>query len=477
MNNFAVTFLAALVLVSSTAAQQAPDRSVAPKPGPAPALRLPAIQKHKLSNGLAVWIVELHKVPVAHVSLVVKSGSGADTTQKKFGVASLTAQMLDEGAGSRDALAIADAVDHLGADLSTSSSFDGSFVDLHVPVARLKDALAIMADVALRPTFPDKELERLRTELLTSLIQAQDNPASLIAFAFPRLVFGVEHRYGTLAAGTATTIKGFTTADLEQFHARHFVPGNAALIVTGDVTPATVLPMLESAFGSWKGAGPQPSAVPVAPQLQARQVYLVDKPGAAQSQVRIGWVGVPRSTPDFFTLRVLNTILGDAFTSRLNTNLREQHGYSYGARSAFDMRLAPGPFYALAGVQTDKTSESLQEFFNELEGIRQPVPAGELEKAKNYIALQLPRSFETSRSLASAVSQVVLYGLPDDYYVTFTDRIRAVTAADVQRAAEKYIQPDKLAVVIVGDRTAIEPKVAALNLGPLKIVTIDEIMK
>jgi zinc protease len=141
------------------------------------------------------------------------------------------------------------------------------------------------------------------------------------------------------------------------------------------------------------------------------------------------------------------------------------------------MRLAPGPFYALAGVQTDKTSESLQEFFNELEGIRQPVPAGELEKAKNYIALQLPRSFETSRSLASAVSQVVLYGLPDDYYVTFTDRIRAVTAADVQRAAEKYIQPDKLAVVIVGDRTAIEPKVAALNLGPLKIVTIDEIMK
>jgi zinc protease len=457
-------------------AQQAPDRSAAPKPGRPPALTLPAIQKHTLSNGLPVWVVELHEVPVVHLTLVLRAGSGLDPADK-FGVASLTAEMLDEGAGTRGALEIADAIDYLGANLSTSGSFDASSVSLHVPVARLKDALPVMADVALRPTFPDQELERIRKELLTSLLQAQDDPETLVRFAFPRLVYGPAHRYGSPAIGTAAALKGFSTADLRAFHSRNYVPGNAALIVVGDVTASAVLPQLESTFGAWKGKADAPSRLTDAPQLKARQVYLIDKPGAAQSQIRIGWIGVPRSTPDYFALRVLNTVLGGSFTSRLNTNLREQHGYSYGASSTFDMRLGAGPFFAAAGVQTDKTSESLREFFKELAAIRNAIPPEELERAKNYVALSLPRSFETTSSIAASLAQIFIYGLPDNYFATFTERVRAITVADAQRAAERYIQPDKFAVVVVGDRKTIEPGIRALNLGSLRIVTIDEVMK
>ena len=222
---------------------------------------------------------------------------------------------------------------------------------------------------------------------------------------------------------------------------------------------------------------PPAVTVPAAPQLTARQVYLIDKPDAAQSQIRIGWIGVPRSTPDYFALRVLNTILGGSFTSRLNQNLREEHGYAYGASSAFDMRRGAGPFYAGAGVQTDKTAEALTEFFKELDDIRKPIAPEEVEKAKNYVALLLPRSFETTESLAGSLATAFVYNLPADYFDTFTQRVRAVTPADVQRAAERYIQPDKFAVVVVGDRKAIEPKIKALNLGPIKTVEPAEVMK
>jgi predicted Zn-dependent peptidase len=333
-----------------------------------------------------------------------------------------------------------------------------------------------MADVALRPTFPQDELQRVREELLTSIVQAEDDPEGLIQFAFPRLVYGPEHRYGTMSFGTAASIRKFTVADLRQFHAAQYVPSNATVIVTGDVTASAAVSRLETAFGAWKGTRASAAKVPAAPQLTARQIYLIDKPGAAQSQIRIGWVGVPRSTPDYFALRVLNTILGGSFTSRLNQNLREEHGYAYGAGSTFDMRGSAGPFYATAGVQTDKTSEALTEFFKELDAIRQPIPGDEVDKAKNFLSLLLPRSFETTASLAASLAQIYIYDLPSDYFATYTERVRAVTPAALQRVAERYIQPDIFAV-IVGDRMVIEPGIRALNLGPIRSVEIAEVMK
>jgi len=466
-----------LCLADLRAAQtQTPDRSKPPAVGPAPALRVPAIEKRTLPNAPAVWVVPMHKVPTVHVQWVNRIGGG-NPAGSPAGLASLVADMLDEGAGARSALDVADAIDFLGAQLSTGATWDAATVDLRVPVARLADALPVMVDVITKPTFPAAELERLKKERLASLLESQDDPEELIRFAFPRLLFGAKHEYGTSMLGTAAAIQAFTVDDLRTFHQAHYGLNGTIVVVTGDVTADTVVPQIQKAFGTGGGSAAAPTAVATAPQPTARRVYLIDKPGAAQSQIRIGWVGVPRATADYFPIRVLNTILGGAFTSRLNNNLREVHGYSYGASSAFDMRRGAGPFYAAAGVQTDKTVESLKEFFNELTRIHEPVPADELERAKRYLALQLPRNFETTRDVATTVSQLFIYTLPDDFFETYGSRVAAVTAADVKRAADTYIRPDRFQVVIVGDRKTIEAGVKALNLGPLTVVEAGDIFK
>ena len=468
--------LAALAVIVVGA--QAPDRSKPPAIGPAPSLKLPAIQKTKLSNGLPVWIVEHHEVPIAQINLIVRSGSAADPIGK-YGVGSLTAALLDEGAGSRSALELADAIDFLGANIATTSTSDVSAVRMSVPVARLGDALPLMADISLRPAFPSQELERLRKERLTGLLQAKADPSGIVQIAFPRVVFGPIHRYGTTSGGLPPSLEAMTVDDLRTFYRTHYRPDNATLIVVGDITQASIVPMLEKSFGGWKTDGMKPldASVPLAPQLTKRQVFLIDKPGAAQTQIRIGWVGVPRSTPDYVTLQVLNTVFGGSFTSRLNQNLREKHGYSYGASSVFDMRKSAGPFLAAAPVQTDKTAEAIKEFFVELDGILALIPPAELEKAKNYVALSFPSEFETTGDLARKLEDLVVYNLPDDTYANFVAAVGRVTAADVQRAAARYIQPEKMAVVVVGDRGAIESGIRALNLGPMNVIPIDDLFK
>jgi zinc protease len=471
-----LTLFAILALSAAPGAQQAPDRTHPPQPGPPPAVHLPTIQKRQLSNGVPVWLVELHEVPVAQVNLVITRGASEDPAGK-FGIATLTAAMLQEGAGSRTSLELADAVDFLGADLGTTAGIDSSAVRLHVPVARLSAALPLMADVALRPTFPADELERLRRERLTGILQARDDPPTIDALAFTRVLYGTTHRYGTPANGTAATIKSFAIDDLRAFYSAVYQPANASLIVVGDVTMGQVLPMLESSFGGWKaqGAPRPPTALPPPPPAAARTIYLVDKPGAAQSQIRIGWIGVPRSTPDYFPIQVMNTILGGSFASRLNMNLRERHGYTYGASSAFDMRASAGPFIAAAGVQTDKTAPALTEFFNELNGIVKPVPPDELARAKNYVALRYPSGFETTGDISRRLEDAIVYHLPDDYFEKYIPDIEAVTAADVQRVAQKYIQANRFAVVVTGDLKVIEPAIRALNLAPIKVLTIDDV--
>jgi zinc protease len=474
----AVLAIVGLLVAAPVASAQAPDRSKPPAIGAAPSLNLPAIQKQKLSNGLDVWIVEHHEVPLAQINMIVRSGSAADPIGK-YGVGSLAAAMLDEGAGTRNSLELADALEFLGANLATTSSFDYSAIRLSVPVSKLADALPLMADVTLRPTFPATDLDRLKKERLTALLQARDNPGALIQIAFPRVVFGPTHRYGTSANGLPAAIESFTVEDLQTFYRAHYRPDNATLLVVGDVTAASVVPMLEKQFGSWKSdrMAPLTAEVPIAPQLKSRAVYIIDKPEAPQSQVRIGWIGVPRSTRDYAALEVLNTILGGSFTSRLNQNLREEHGYSYGASSAFDMRLSAGPFMAAAGVQTDKTAPAVQEFFNELNDILKPVPADELQKARNYVALSFPGEFETTGDLARKLEELLVYKLPDNAFSSFVDEVNKVSAADLQRLAAQYIQPDKMAVVIVGDRKSIEAEVRKLNLGPINFIAIDELFR
>jgi predicted Zn-dependent peptidase len=468
--------LIAVALAGVSIAAQGPDRSTLPVPGPARSVTLPTIQKWKLVNGLPVWIVEMHEAPVVQVNLVVTSGS-ADDPPGKYGVASMTAAMLTNGAGSRSALQIADAIDFLGATLESTSSSDAIAVRLHTPVARLDAALPILADVALKPSFPRAELERERQNRLVNILQARNDPGSIASLAFSRVLFGPTHRFGTAIMGSAQTIGTLSTADLRAFYNARFRPDNATLLVVGDVTHDRVLPLVETYFGKWQVRGPAAPHVrfPAPPGAPARTIYLVDKPGAAQSQVRIGAIGVPRSTPDYFPIQIMNTVLGGAFSSRLNMNLREDKGYTYGASSVFDMRVAPGPFYAAAGVQTDRTSESLREFFKELENISDPIPDEELTRARNYVALRFPERFETTGDISTNLEAQIIYGLPDDYFSRYVQNIQAVTADDAQRVARKYVVPRSLSVVVVGDRAKIESSIRALDLGPVTPLTLDEV--
>jgi predicted Zn-dependent peptidase len=454
---------------------QSPDRSKSPELGPPPSLKLPPIQHLKLSNGLPVVLMEKHQVPLVQINLLVKAGSAMDPAGKN-GLASMTAAMLDEGAGSRNALQLADAIDFLGADLSAAAGQHTSVIALHTPLTKLDSALALMADVALRPTFPAEELERQRKERLTTLLQWHDEPRAVASVLFNRTLYGTKHPYGLPAIGEEKTLRAFRAEDLKKFHSTYFHPTNATLIVVGDVTAKTIMPKLEAAFGQWE-AGKAPTATwPGIEQVQKRQAYLVDKPGAAQSEIRIGRIGVPRLTEDYYAIVVMNTILGGSFTSRLNNNLREQHGYSYGAGSFFDFRPLPGPFLASAAVQTAVTDKALVEFMKELNGILQPVSDEELIRARNYAALGFPQDFQSVAQVAGRLAELAIYDLPDDYFNNYIRRILAVTKEEVQRVAKKYLDPEKVAIVVVGDRKEIEKGIRAFNLGPVQVMTIQEVL-
>ena len=472
-----VVLMMTVALAATAGARQAPDRSKAPAPGTAPALKIPPIERRTLTNGLRVWIVQMHEVPVVDVSVVVTSGAAADSVGK-YGLASFTAAMLDEGAGKYSALDLADAVEFLGASLTTASTFDSSLINLHTPASKLDQALPLLADVVLRPTFPQNEIDRIRKERLAALLQARDNPASVAAAGFARLVYGAGHRYGTPTMGTESSNSGITAEDMRAFYAANYQPQNAGLIVVGDITPESVVPKLQQALGAWKNAAPVSKPVLASvTQPAARQLYLIDKPGAAQSQIRIGGIGVPRLTPDYYVLDVLNTMLGGSFSSRLNQNLREEHGYSYGAGSVFDMRAAAGPFYATAGVQTDKTVESLTEFFKELDGMAKSGPADELTRVRNLLALGFPGEFETTSNMAAKLRELFVYGLEDSFFGEYVPKIQAVSTAEIERASKQYITSDRFAVVVVGDLSKIEKPIRDANFGPVRIVSMDEVLR
>jgi len=443
------------------------DRTKAPVLPAPPALKLPAVRTTTLPNGLTLAVVEIHKVPVVDVSLVLDAGAVRDPANLP-GVATFTATMLQQGAGARSALDIADETAFLGAQLSSAAGFDVATVSLHVPKRRLAAALDLLADVVLRPTFPDSEITRQRELRRTQLIQQRDEPVQVANVAFPAIVFGPLHPYGRPLSGNDSSVSGLSRERVTAFYGTFYRPNSARLLVVGDITLDEARQLVTARFGPWaRGDAPAP-AVTSAPPPSPRTIYLIDKPGAAQSVVRIGHLGPPRDTPDYFALQVLNTILGGAFTSRLNQNLRETHGYTYGAGSAFAMRRAGGPFVAQASVVTAKTDSSLIEFLKELRRIRdEAVPAAELDKAKQYINLGLPGDFETTGGAAFRFRDLLVYGLPLDYYGGYVTRINAVTAADVQRVARTYIDPDRFDIVIVGDRSQIEAGLKALNEGPI----------
>jgi predicted Zn-dependent peptidase len=448
-------------------------RTTLPAVGPDPSFSLPAVVKASVPGGPALRVVEHHGVPLIALLLVVPVASGDDPADLP-GLAALTGDLLDEGAGERRSLELHDAIQRIGGQLDVDTGFDITVVTLVALAAHRERALELLADVAFRPRLEDADVERVRTLRLNRLRQMRDVPAAVAEDAFARHVFG-SHPYGHLPIGRVDSLGRLTPEHVRAFHAERFRPDRAVLIAVGDVTAAEAERAATQVFA---GPARQADGAPVAddPRQQATasdvpRLVLVDRPGAPQSELRVGHLAAARSTPDYYALITLNALLGGQFVSRINLNLREQKGYTYGARSGFDCRRAAGSFVVQASVETRATAESVREVLTELRDVRgdRPATAQELDLAQASLTRGFARNFETVEQLARASAQQVAYDLPDDYYARFVPNVREVDRATVTRAARQWLRPDEATVVVVGDRATVAEPLERLGLAPLVI--------
>jgi zinc protease len=426
------------------------------QPGAAAArtVRVPVPQSFELPNGLTVIALpQTEGVPVVSASLVLRSGSDANPLEKP-GLASFTAALLDQGTATRNALQLAEEVAQIGASLTTGTSRDATTVSSGSLSRNFAAALTLVADVALRPSFPAEEVERVRASRLANLVEQRGNPVQIVGNVTGKTLYGT-HQYGFSELGTVESNKQLTRDDLHAFWRQHFVPGNAALVVTGAITVPELRKLAETAFGSWPRGTAAPAKLGV-PTATPPRLVIVDRPGSPQTQLRVATFGLPRSSPDYVPVRVMNTILGGMFASRINMNLREEHGYTYGANSQFAYWRSGGPFSVATGVRTDVTAPAVHEVMLELKRMSETrVTPEELTLAKDAITLQLPALFETSDRTTGSLSTLFTHGLPLNYYSNLSEQISVVDAQAVQEVARKYLVPEKFAVVAVGDRSKI----------------------
>ncbi|HEY6945551.1 MAG TPA: pitrilysin family protein [Candidatus Acidoferrum sp.] len=443
-----------------------------PKPGPVSPLHLPIPEEFKLSNGLTVLYNERPGLPLVAAALVLRSGSGANPTDKA-GLASFTARMLQQGTNTRSALQIADRAADLGASLGSRASMDSSIVSTQALTRSFPDALELLADVALHPNFPKEEIERVRKERLAALVREKDESFSVASRVMRAALYGPHHPYGYPDIGTADSLKAISRDDLLKFWQDHYFPNDAALVVTGNIKLATLKPLLEKAFSAWKEGKPTATTMGAPESADARWI-LVDRPGAPQTTLECYELGAARSTPDYAPLEVMNTELGGLFSSRINMNLREAHGYTYGAGSTFAYHRQRGPFLAYSDVRTDVTAPAVTEIFNELKRIRdtQMTPE-EMKLSKDSITRSMPGRFERGTDAAGTFAELFIYNLPLDYFSKLPDAVDAVTPEQAEAIAQKYIHPEKIVVVAVGDRSKIEDEMKKLNLGKLEIRDTD----
>jgi zinc protease len=440
-------------------------RNTPPKPRAEKAPHLPSAKEFVLKNGMKVYLVEQHHLPVIAAQVTVLRGSDSNPVDKP-GLASFTAKMLSEGTEKRTAPQLADDVAQIGARLDANSTADASLVRTSGLTKNSDRMFDLLSDVMLHPAFRQEEIERQRKLRLTELLQQNDDPNTLASKFFYHAVYGAGSPYGYLETGTVEATKATTRDDITRFYASGYGPKNAALVVSGDITEARLKGLAEKYFGGWTGTA-SPSKPPQVSSTLARHIMIVDMPGSPQSVLRIGQVGLERNNPDYVPVTLMNRILGGMFSSRINLNLREAHGYTYGAFSAFAFRRGAGPFYVGSMVRTDVTAPAVKEVFNELSKMRaSAVTPEELAMAKEKETQALPGMFEVASNTASTISNLFVYNLPLDYYRTLPAKIEAVDAAEVQNMATKHLTPDKMVVVIAGYREKIEPELKKLELGP-----------
>jgi zinc protease len=452
------------------------DRSRLPTPGKDPEVKFPACQRTELSNGLKVILAERHSIPLVTFNLQVDAGFAADQSALA-GAGTLTMQMLDEGTAHRTAQQIGEELAALGANLSAGARLDSSRVNLSALSSTLDQALDIYQDVILNPAFPETDFQRLQKQLLASIQREKTEPFDMALRVFPKLLYDRGHAYGNplTGSGTEASVAKLTRDDLRRFHDTWFKANHATLIIVGDTTLQEITPKLEKLFGAWKPGEVPAKNLATVEQQKKSAVYLIDRPGSIQSVILAGHVGLPRSNPHEIAIETMNTVLGGAFTSRLNLNLREDKHWAYGAGTYVFHARGQGPFVAYAPVQTDKTKEAMVEVDKELRGIlgKRPITQEELTTAQKDQTLSLPGRWETIGAVGDSIGEIVSFGLPDDYFTTYPDKVRALEVSDLEAAANELLHPDQLVWVVVGDRSKIEPSVRELGWGEIQLLDAD----
>jgi zinc protease len=441
-----------------------------PVPGAPRPYQFPATARSVLGNGLRVVVTPMPERELIAASLAIRVGA-VDEPADQGGVAVLAARALTEGTELRDAIALVEAAERLGASIHAEAGWDATSAGLDVPASRLAPALELLAEVVRRPSFPPAEVERLRDERLTDLLQAKADPRRRADEAFVSSIYAASSPYHRPAGGTAATVETLQPELLRASHDRACRPGQAALVVAGDVDPDDVLRVVEGLFDDWTGTSGTPAPIDDTGAVDRRFVRVVHRPGSVQSELRIGHRGLPRRHADYHVAAVTSAILGGLFNSRLNMNLREDKGYTYGAGAGFDLRRGRGPFTARAAVNTEVTVPALHEILVELDRIREaPVTGEELRAAKNYLVGVFPLRFETPGPVAGSLAGLFVHDLPDDELDRYRSSIEAVTADDVLRVAREHIRPEAAAVVVVGDHDQFGEALAAAGLGAVEVV-------
>jgi zinc protease len=447
------------------------DRKATPKAGVDPVPKLPTWTKTTLSNGAQLIVIERHTLPLVSFQMNFIGGSNQIEPPEKPGLGSVTGSMMTEGTTLRSGDEISNALQLLGTTVSFWVTGEGGAVQFRALKDKFAPVLAVMAEELLQPAFPAAALERLKQRNIINLRLDLDRTYGIANVVYPKLLYTTAHPYGRTHNEEA--MASITRDDVLSFYKAFYQPSRAIITVAGDITPAVAKAQIEKALSGWKGsAAPATFDYPAPPTPKATTVYLVDKPNAEQSTFMIGLVGPSRSTKDYFALRVMNNLFGEQFQSRLNGNIREAKGWSYGVRSFFAYGRGPGQFNAGGEIQTDKTDSALVEFVREIKGIRgeRPVTEDELATAKAALIQSLPRALASLNGITGMVSEIYLNGLPEDYWTQFQQGIKAVTVADVQRVARQYIDADHLTILIVGDRSKIEGPVRATNVAPVVVL-------
>jgi zinc protease len=448
------------------------DRKKLPEPDAPPEVKFPELRRATLSNGLKLILAERHAIPVVNFNLLVDAGYAADQFAAP-GTAKLAMAMIDEGTKKRNALQISEELALLGANLSSGSNLDMSNVYLSALKSNLDPSLELFSDVLLHPSFPEEDFKRLQKQQLDGIQAERAEPVQMALRVLPRFLYGKEHAYGNplTGSGIESSVSKLTRADVEKFHEAWFKANNATLVIVGDTSLNEVTPKLEKLFKEWQqGAVPKKNVSPVSPPKPG--VYMMDRPGSLQSIIFAATIAPPKANPDEIAMETVNNILGGTFTSRVNMNLREDKHWSYGAFTVLYGARGQRPFFAYAPVQTDKTKDSIVELSKELKAIldQRPIDEEETQKAISNQILELPGSWETIDAVGRSISDVVRYGLPDDYYRTYPERLKTINSTQLSPVAKRLIDPNHLVWVIVGDRSKIESGIRELDLGEIRFI-------